>query len=157
MSYTVRSVEVVEGPLAVTSYTVTGDELGGKIIPMFDQVYAWLKESEVEQTGHNVIVYWDRGEQGLLFTEDGVPIDVGVQISTSFESSGPISCTETPAGTAATTVHTGPYSGIPAAHAAARSWCKENGHIIAGPNWEIYGDWRADPEALSTEIFYLLK
>jgi hypothetical protein len=32
------------------------------------------------------------------------------------------------------------------------------GHnAIAGPNWEIYGDWTENPEELTTEVCYLLR
>ncbi len=74
-----------------------------------------------------------------------------------FEGDGTVSCSETPGGTVATTAHMGPYSEIPGAHGAVRQWCKDNGRKIAGPNWEVYGDWSDDPSQLRTDIYYLLE
>jgi effector-binding domain-containing protein len=62
-----------------------------------------------------------------------------------------------PAGQAATTVHRGPYDRLGDAHRAIRTWCAKNGHDLAGPRWEVYGDWRDDPADLETEVFYLLR
>jgi hypothetical protein len=36
--------------------------------------------------------------------------------------------------------------------------CKFDHHYtLAGPNWEIYGDWNDQPDQLRTDVFYLLK
>jgi effector-binding domain-containing protein len=64
---------------------------------------------------------------------------------------------ETPSGPAATTTHVGAYSGLPDANAALREWCRANGRAIAGPSWEVYGHWDADPAKLRTDVYYLLK
>ena len=157
MSYKIQVTQVSEGPLVVARDIATSDNLSAKIIPLFDSVYGFLQGAAVKQPGHNVVLYWDRGEERLLYTEGGVRIEAGVQISTSFEGTESICYSATPAGAVATTVHSGPYSGIPAAHGAVRNWCKENDRILAGPNWEIYGDWSDDPQALTTEILYLLQ
>jgi hypothetical protein len=31
-----------------------------------------------------------------------------------------------------------------------------SGRALAGPRWEVYGDWRDDPAELETEVYYLL-
>src|SRR5262245_59498011 len=33
----------------------------------------------------------------------------------------------------------------------------ESNGALAGPNWEIYGDWTDNPDELRTEVFYLLQ
>lgn len=48
----------------------------------------------------------------------------------------------------------GPYSDLP--HGALRQWCEDNGHKIARPSWELYGDWSDDPAELRTDLYYLL-
>ena len=40
---------------------------------------------------------------------------------------------------------------------AVREWCAEQGHTLAGPNWEVYGDWTDNPAELRTDVFYLLR
>jgi effector-binding domain-containing protein len=57
----------------------------------------------------------------------------------------------------ATVAHIGPYEKLAEAHAAMRAWCKARDCLLAGPNWEIYGDWDDDPDRLRTDVFYLLR
>jgi len=56
----------------------------------------------------------------------------------------------------ATAVHRGPYEDLLVAHQAVRAWCAVHGHQIQGTRWEIYGDWRDNPEELETQISYLV-
>lgn len=157
MDRKVEITKVAECLLAAISDNATSSNLREKIVPLFDQVYAFLRRSDVEQTGHNVVLYWDEEDKQLLFTEGGLRIEAGVQISERFEGDGTVSCGATPAGTVATTSHMGPYDALPDAHAAVRQWCKDNGRQMAGPNWEVYGDWSDDPRQLRTDVYYLLE
>jgi effector-binding domain-containing protein len=93
----------------------------------------------------------------LLLTEVGVPIEVGVQVVTPFERMGRVMCAAIPGGTVATVVHMGLYQKLSEAHTAVRRWCTEHGYPLAGPNWEIYGDWTDNPDELRTDVFYLLQ
>ncbi len=102
---------------------------------------------DVGELGRNVIVYFD---QEFNF-------EAGVQVSAPFASAGEVRSSHTPSGRAATTVHTGPYAQLPKAHVAVRAWCAENGHLIEGRNWEVYGHWNDDPAQLSSENFSLLE
>jgi hypothetical protein len=65
-----------------------------------------------------------------------------------------------PPGPVATTTHFGPYQFLHIAHQAIHQWCQDNGHMRAGPRWEIYGhwqdDWNNDPARICTEVVYLL-
>jgi effector-binding domain-containing protein len=54
------------------------------------------------------------------------------------------------------TVHRGPYEGLGSAHQVIWDWCAANGREMAGPRWEIYGDWYEDQSQLETEVYYLL-
>jgi effector-binding domain-containing protein len=53
-------------------------------------------------------------------------------------------------------VHRGSYEHLAAAHDAVHRWCADNGHTVAGPRWEIYGDWREDEAELETEVVWQL-
>jgi effector-binding domain-containing protein len=64
---------------------------------------------------------------------------------------------ETPHGVAAMTTHYGDYGRLGEANAAILSWCRANDRLRAGPSWEVYGHWHADPAQLRTEIYYLLQ
>ena len=109
-------------------------------------MYAFLRTSDVRQTGHNVMLY-----------KDDVPnVEVGVEVEGPFASDGPVVSSTLPAGETAMTVHRGPYDGLGSAHQAIRDWCAAHGRTPAGPRWEIYGDWHEDPAKLETEVYYLL-
>jgi effector-binding domain-containing protein len=62
-----------------------------------------------------------------------------------------------PAGEVAMTIHRGPYQDLRTAHDTVRQWCAAEGPTLAGPSWEIYGDWHDDPAELETEVYYLLR
>lgn len=159
MAYRVQTCTVTRQPLAAARARTTQRELGNTIRELLTEsaVYAYLERVGVRQHGHNVIVYWDEDEKALLGTDEGLVIEVGVQVSRPFESEGRVTCSATPGGTAATAVHIGPYHQLGKAHEAIRDWCRRNHRPIAGPNWEVYGDWNDDPSQLRTDVFYLLK
>jgi effector-binding domain-containing protein len=48
---------------------------------------------------------------------------------------------------------------LPDAHMAIHAWCLENGHPMAGRNWEIYteGEPHEDPSKLRTQVCYELR
>ncbi len=146
MSYEIKIQEVQSGPISAVQERTSLDQLSKIILPLFDEVYGFLKESDVKQNGQNVIVYLD----------DAMNIEVGVQISADFNGSGRVVCSSIPGGRVATTVHMGPYSRLPEAHAVVREWCSKGGHELTGPRWEIYGDWDNDPSKLRTDVFYQL-
>jgi hypothetical protein len=57
----------------------------------------------------------------------------------------------------ATVVNMELYQKLSEARTAVRRWCAEPNHALAGPNWEIYGDWTDNPDELRTDVFYLLQ
>ena len=149
---------VTPQPLAVVRARATSRNLGDRIREILAEnlVYPLLKKRGVAPLGLNVIVYRDEGEKGLLNTEEGLVIEVGVGVPGPFADEGRVVGSSTPGGTAVTAVHLGPYSRLGKTHAALRAWCRSSGRPIAGPNWEVYGHWNDDPAQLRTEVFYLL-
>jgi len=83
-------------------------------------------------------------------------VDFGVQVTQTFERSGEVFATETPAGKVAAAVHVGPYERLGETHQAIHSWAAAKKIAFAGKSWETYGDWTDDPEKLETRIEYLL-
>ena len=59
----------------------------------------------------------------------------------------------TPSGLAAMTTHHGDYGRMGEANAAILAWCKANNRTLAGPSWEVYGHWTADPAQLRTDVY----
>jgi effector-binding domain-containing protein len=76
---------------------------------------------------------------------------------TMFAAVGAVEPLQTPHGVAAMTTHWGDYGRLGEAHAAVVAWCRAHGRTLAGPSWEVYGHWDADPARLRTDIYYLLQ
>jgi len=143
----VQVVIATKRPTAVVARATTWDEFPRLWKHLLDEVYAFLKTSDVSQTGHNVMLY-----------KDDVPnVEVGVEVAQSFSSPGPVVSSALPAGEVAMVVHRGRYERLGSSHQAVIDWCASNGRERAGPRWEIYGDWHEDPTQLETEVYYLLK
>jgi effector-binding domain-containing protein len=83
-------------------------------------------------------------------------VDFGVEVTRSFESSGEVYATQTPAGEVATAVHIGPYDRLKETYDAIHAWASANQRQFAGWSWEIYGDWSDDPSKLETTVVHLL-
>src|SRR5215831_16587882 len=98
--------------------------------------------------GRHVAIYWD----------DGIRLEVGVELNGPFAERDDVVRSATPAGLVASATHFGPYGELGAAHDAIHRWCRANGHDLAGPKWEIYGhwqpEWNADPSQIRTDVFY---
>jgi effector-binding domain-containing protein len=150
MEYQVSFETVVEQLIVAARQRAAFRSIAREIGELLGRSWAFLKErSELRRDGHNVAIYWD--ERG------GGSIEVGVQVVARFEATDEVVCSATPAGRVARTSHFGPHGELGPAHEAVRRWCRKNGHEIALPFWEVYGDWEEDPAKLRTDVYYLLK
>jgi effector-binding domain-containing protein len=147
MDREVRLVMTTERPTAVVAEATTWSEFPALWRDLLDQVYSFLKERDVRQEGHNI----------MLFKDDVPNVEVGVEVAGRFSPAGRVAPSVLPSGPTAMTVHRGPYGGLDSAHRAVRDWCQANGHGLTGTRLEIYGDWKDDPEELETEVFYQLR
>ena len=146
MTYHVELTTSAESPTAVVAATTTWERFPSLWKEMLDQVWAFLRSSDLRTDGHNIMLY-----------KDDVPnVEVGVQVTRSFKPIGQVVPSRLPAGRVACTLHRGPYDRLDEPHRAIREWCAARRLALAGPRWEIYGDWREDPAQLETEVCYLL-
>jgi effector-binding domain-containing protein len=135
MTYDVAIERTIECPTAVVKANTTWREFPTQWRSLLDDVWAFLRTRRgLRTTGHNVMLY----RSG--FGDADVAVEVGVQVTGSFEAAGRVVPSTLPAGQAAMTVHKGAPSGIGAAHHAVRSWCAEQRRELTGVFWEIYGD-----------------
>ena len=146
MSNQMSVIQVLPRRLAVVREQTERCLLGAVIPTLLAEVYSFLKDAPVTQTGQNIVLYLDAKPT----------IEVGVEVSGPFERSGRVVPSSTPGGLTISMVHEGPYANLPAAHQAIRRFCAETGRRPVGPNWEIYGDWEEDQEKLRTQVFYLV-
>ena len=150
MEYVVRLEQLGSLPLAVVRRRAARHELSKVVPDACGTVWGVLRAQQVTGAGRHVAVYLD-GQ---------INLEVGVELAPPFAGAGEVVASATPPGPVATTTHYGPYGLLHEAHEAIRLWCANNGHTLAGPNWEIYGHWEAewngDPSKISTDIYYLL-
>lgn len=146
MSNQISVNQVLPRRLAVVREQTELHLLSAVIPNLLKEVYSFLKDAPVVQTGQNVVLYMDAKPT----------IEVGVEVSGPFERSGRVFPSLTPGGMTVSMEHQGPYAGLPATHQAIKSFCAGTGRIPVGPNWEIYGDWEKDQQKLRTQVFYLV-
>ena len=144
---TVKAVD--PAPTAVVAAAATWAEFPKIWGPMLDQVWSFLRGDAPEglyTQGHNVMLYMD----------DVPNVEVGVQVSRSFDRTGHVVASALPGGLVATAIHTGPIAQIGDTHQAVREWSTANGYRLAGPHWEIYGDPDPSTGRFDVEVFWSL-
>jgi effector-binding domain-containing protein len=149
MNYQVELTHVREQLIAAARQRTTFKNVSQEIRQLLDAPWSFIRaHRDLRAGGHNVAIYWNPIGPGS--------IEVGVQIVKPFDDTETVVLSATPGGRAATTPHFGEYSKLGPAHDAVRNWCRENNHQLAGPFWEVYGDWHDDLEKVRTDVFYLL-
>jgi effector-binding domain-containing protein len=151
MEYEIRFEQVNSCPTAVVRRQANLAELGKVIPAACGEVWNVVKSQKITGAGRHVAFYLD----------DIFNLEIGVELAAPFAGYGEVIGSTLPGGTVATTVHFGPYPLLHQAHQAIRKWCMENGHTLAGPNWDIYGhwleEWNTDPSKIRTDVVYLLQ
>jgi effector-binding domain-containing protein len=149
MAVEVTMQAVDPAPTAVVAAATTWAEFPKIWGSMLDQVWSFLRGDAPEglyTQGHNVMLY-----------KDDVPnVEVGVQVSRSFDPTGHVIASALPGGLVATATHTGPIAQIGDTHQAVREWGTANGYRLAGPHWEIYGDPDPSTGHFAVEVFWSL-
>jgi hypothetical protein len=121
--------------------------------PALVKVWEFIRgQPGLRTDGHNIFLYHHPTQPGALLR-----CDFGVEVTRTFEPSGEVYATETPAGEAAVAVHRDPYDRMKDAHEAIRKWIATNRRESAEHSWEIYGDPTPNPADTETTVVYLLK
>ena len=148
--YEVREVIVAARPVAGVHALVPRGRVAQEFGRHLDQVYAAARAGDVHLDGQNVFIY-------RAAAADQLTVDFCVGVGAPFAAVGAVVPLETPHGVAAMTTHFGDYGRLGNANAAIVAWCRANDRPCAGPSWEVYGHWHADPARLRTDIYYLLQ
>jgi effector-binding domain-containing protein len=122
---------LVEQETAVEYATLPVAEIGPWLERAFAEVSIYLERKGAGPAGAPFARY-RRLPDGLVEVEAGYPA------STPTNGEGEVEPSDLPGGTAAATVHVGPYDGVEAATASLRAWIHERGGEPAGDAWEIY-------------------
>jgi effector-binding domain-containing protein len=149
----VKFVKVDRRPTAVVAQTTTWAAFPSLWRQLLDEVYAFVRRRPDLATGSGRELW----QNVMLYKDDRPDVEVGVLVSGSFEPEGRVIASELPRGEVATAIHRGDYAQLRVTHDAVRDHVSAAGRELAGPRWEIYGHWRADPGELETEVFWLLR
>ena len=148
----VRFVKVDPRPTAVVAQRTTWPEFPSVWGRLLDEVYRFVRTRTDLATGNGDELW----QNVMLYKDDRPDVEVGVLVSSSFEPEGRVIASELPGGEVATATHLGDYAQLGVTHDAVREHVAAAGRELAGPRWEVYGHWRADPSELETEVFWLL-
>jgi effector-binding domain-containing protein len=148
--YEVLEVSVAARAVAGVRAQVPRGRVAQQFGRHLDQVYAAGRAGSVPLDGQNIFIYRE-------CVGDQLTVDFCVGITAPFAAAGAVLPLETPSGIAAMTTHQGDYARLGEANAAIIAWCRANDRRRAGPSWEVYGHWHAEPAQLRTEVYYLLQ
>ena len=152
MSYEIVVEEVAARRMAAVHASVPVGQVAAAWRPALDKVWVFLRGHDGLWTdGHNIFVYRHPVRPGAP-----LEVDFGVEVSRPFAGDDEVVLTNTPAGQAASTVHSGPPDQLARANAAIERWSVLNQRPLAGVSWEIYGDPGDDPATFEVRVFYLL-
>jgi effector-binding domain-containing protein len=144
---TVKTVDPV--PTAVVAATTTWAEFPKLWRPMLDKVWAFLRADDPAGL-------WGQGHNIMLYKDDVPNVEVGVQVSRSFDPVDQVVASTLPGGLVATATHSGPPAKIGQTHDAVVEWSKAMGYSLAGPRWEIYGDPDPSTGDFDVDVSWLL-
>ena len=153
MAYIMEVKEIAPQPVATTR-GMTQAEAGGAFIgEHLPAVGRYVREQGGTFTGPPFARYHAMRD-GQFDLETGAPVVEAVA------GAGPIHGGTLPGGLVASTIHTGPYDQLSAAHQALAAWIKEQGYTSAGVPWEVY--WtdpgeEPDPAAWRTEVLWPIR
>jgi AraC family transcriptional regulator len=153
--YTVIKKEIAPQSVLVLRRRVRRSEIPATIAESLGQIFAFAQQHGIALTGLPFTRYPEMGP-GLITMEPGMRIAPGGAAPAASEETG-ISADTLPGGFAATTLHTGPYDGLPDAYAAIQQWVEAEGLAAAGAPWESYVNdpsEHADPSEWKTEVFW---
>ena len=149
MTESVREEQVEAARIVAIRRRVTfgEDALAPIIGELYDRLYAILGDDAWRQPGGNVIAY---------LPLENPTADMLVGRHWTGDAPQGTEAFDLPAGPAACLRHVGPYEGLPSAHQIIHSWMHQRGWREVGLNYEVYGDWTADPAERVTDVVYLL-
>jgi AraC family transcriptional regulator len=151
MTYSITKKELDPQPVLVARRRVKRSEIAATIGAVLPGIFVYAQQHGIALAGLPFTRYVEVGH-GLL------TIEPGFRIAASHTSTqGDIIADTLPGGPAATTIHTGPYDGLPDAYAALEQWMEAEGLTAAGAPWEAYlndPSDHPDPQDWKTEIFW---
>jgi AraC family transcriptional regulator len=131
MSSTVVKKHLEQTPILFMRRRVEHDQIAQALGELLPAVYGHAMKHGIPMAGPPFCRYEN-------WTQGGVTLEAGLPIAAAAEGEGDIVAGTLAGGPVATTIHIGPYDGLPKAHAALERWFADNGLEPAGAPWESY-------------------
>ena len=155
MNYSVSKQNLSPQPVLVVRCRVKRSDIAKTIGETLPKIFAYAQQHGIALAGLPFTRYTEMGP-GLLTMEPGVRIAAGALAPGAPGADGVFMDT-LPGGSAATTMHIGPYDGLHEAYEAIEQWMKTQGLVSKGAPWESYvtdpGEY-PDPKDWKTEVFW---
>jgi effector-binding domain-containing protein len=150
MSYKVEVKELKPQPMVSVRGSCRVAEIGPILKEILLEVFYYLDKGGVKPSGPPFTRYHH-------YDGTNCEIEAGFPVPEPQEGEGRIEPGELPGGSAAATIHVGPYEMLPDAHDALDAWMNENGRRSRGPQWECYitdPGKEPDPWKRETELLW---
>lgn len=148
-TYVVERRDLAEQPAAVERATLSVSEISGWLGTAYREVAAFLALRGAGPAGPPFARYHRIDDSDRFDVEAGFPSSARVRAADRVTS------VVLPGGSAARTVHVGPYEEMAPAYAAVTDWVRENGGEPVGDAWEVYysdPEEEPDPATWRTEV-----
>lgn len=162
MTYDIVKKDLVQQPVLVARRRVKRSEIAAAITDVLTQIFQYAQERGIALAGHPFTRYVDVGA-GLLTIEPGMRVVTSPLSPAAIDNVPPPTTSRgpevvedvLPGGTAATTVHAGPYETLSDAYGALEAWMEAHQLASAGAPWESYitdPTEHPDPKDWKTEV-----
>jgi effector-binding domain-containing protein len=136
--------------LVVKALVQDARDVGRTIQSLLEEVWGYLSRQEHATVGPGIARFH-------RFEAEPIELEAGFPVAERFDGDGRVRPVELPGGGAATTLHHGPYDGLPLAYQALERFMREQKLRPAGSPYEIYwidGSQAREPEELRTEVVW---
>lgn len=137
MTYDIVQKELDAQPVLLVRRRVKRSEIGSAIGEALPHIFVYAQQHGIALAGHPLTRYAEVGA-GLLTIEPAMRVVSRQAEATTAAAAGEVIEDVLPAGSAATTIHAGPYETLTEAYAALERWIEQNGLRQAGAPWEDY-------------------
>lgn len=150
MEYKIELKELKPQPMLSIRTSCRVAEIGPVLAEILPEVYYYLDKRGVRPAGPPFTRYHS-------FDGTMCEIEAGMPVIKPQPGEGRVVAGELPGGAVVSTIHVGPYEGLPSAHDALDAWIRNNGKKSRGPQWESYitdpGE-EPDPHKRETELLW---
>jgi effector-binding domain-containing protein len=151
MSYQIEVKRLDKHNVAAVRFRASIAEMPQHMGAAFGDVMGYLTRTGIQPEGPAVATYTPQGE-GVF------DVAAGFLVAAAIEGDGHVVPVDLPAGEVATTLHVGPYEGLPQAYEAIQAWMQAMGREPGMTMWEEYLTGpEVPPEQTRTIVYWPLK